>query len=261
MRCDEASELIGACRDEELTAQERRTLEAHLATCPACRERLADEDRVGRAIREQARYASSVGLEGRVIGALEREKAEMPLEASALSGASAGQVRSALRPSWAGLAATAVLAAALSSAGTWWAVSSSGHVKALEREIASAHIRSLLQESPIQVASSDQHTVRPWFAGRADVAPMVRDLDASGFALLGGRLDFVDDRRVGVVVYTRRKHVINVFAWASPGALDSAPSRSMRNGYNLLGWTRGGVAYWAISDLNADELGELAGLL
>ena len=253
--------MIGAYRDEEATAQERRTLEAHLAACPACRKRLADDERIGRAIREQARYVSSAGLEGRVIGALEREKAERSQEASSLPGASAGQVRGGLRPNWAGMAAAAVLAAALSSAGTWWAAGPHGHAKTLEREIASAHIRSLLQDSPIQVASSDQHTVRPWFAGRADVAPIVKDLDASGFTLLGGRLDFVDDRRVGVVVYTRRKHVINVFAWAVPESLDSAPALSMRNGYNLVGWTRGGVAYWAASDLNADELGMLAGLL
>ncbi len=260
MRCDEAGELIGAYRDEEATAAERRTLEAHLATCPACRERLADDERIGRALREQARYVSPTGLEGRVIGALEREKAELPQDTSISSGLNTPS-RFGVRPSWAGMAAAVLLVAALSSAGTWWAASSSGHVKALEREIAAAHIRSLLQDSPIQVASSDQHTVRPWFAGRADVAPTVKDLDASGFSLVGGRLDFVDDRRVGVVVYTRRKHVINVFAWAVPGSLDSAPARSMRNGYNLVGWTRGGVAYWAVSDLNADELGALAGLL
>lgn len=261
MRCDEAGELIGAYRDEELTPAERRTLEAHLTACPACRGRLADEERVGRAIREQARHIASAGLEGRVIATLAREKAELPPEVTVLPKVSAGQPRASSWPGWAGIAAALLVVAVLSSAGTWWAAGLRSQAGAIARDVANAHIRSLLQEAPVQVASSDQHTVKPWFAGRADFAPNVRDLEASGFPLIGGRLDYVDDRRVGVVVYKRRQHVINVFAWPVRSGADSAPVKSVRNGYNLVGWTRGGVAYWAVSDLNADELGALAGLL
>jgi anti-sigma factor RsiW len=124
----------------------------------------------------------------------------------------------------------------------------------MEHDIVNAHIRSLLQDSPVQVASSDQHTVQPWFAGRTDFAPAVKDLAAEGFPLLGGRLDYVADRRVGVIVYKRRLHVINVFMWPAGPANGSDPQAAVRNGYNLLSWTRNGVSYRAVSDLSSDEL-------
>jgi len=111
------------------------------------------------------------------------------------------------------------------------------------------------------VASSDAHTVKPWFAGRIDFSPEVKDLAADGFPLLGGRLDFVGGRRVGAVVYKRRLHTINVFMWPSAGPGDAAPRLVARNGYNLLAWSRGGVDYWAVSDLSAGDLRQLQNLL
>src|SRR6476469_7321517 len=123
---------------------------------------------------------------------------------------------------------------------TWVAVTSMDRANGLQQEIVTAHIRSLLQDSPIQVASSDAHTVKPWFAGRIDFSPEVKDLAADGFPLLGGRLDFVGGRRVGAVVYKRRLHTINVFMWPSAGPGDAAPRLVVRNGYNLLAWSRGG---------------------
>jgi hypothetical protein len=96
---------------------------------------------------------------------------------------------------------------------TWSFMTSTGQANRLEQELLTAHFRSLLHDSPIQVASSDAHNVKPWFAGRVDFAPDVKDLTVEGFPLLGGRLDYVGERRVGALVYRRRLHIVNVFMW------------------------------------------------
>ena len=174
-----------------------------------------------------------------------------------------GRTRFVLRriPSSLWRQATALAACcALSAVLTWWVVTSTGQLHAVQQEMVVAHIRSLLQDSPIQVASSDSHTVKPWFAGRVDFAPEVKDLTAEGFPLLGGRLDYVNQRRVGALVYRRQLHTVNVFMWRAPGT-DVAPTLAKRNGYNLLVWTKGGVTYCAVSDLASDELKRLQSLM
>jgi anti-sigma factor RsiW len=159
------------------------------------------------------------------------------------------------------MAAAVVLACGLSSVATGLIVSSIQSQAQLTDDVVTAHIRALVQGSPIQVASSDSHTVKPWFAGRLDAAPSVRDLSTQGFTLVGGRLDYVAGRNVGTVVYRRRQHVIDVFFWAARGAADAPPHAATRQGYNVLAWTKDGVTYWAVSDLNTAELKELPGLL
>jgi anti-sigma factor RsiW len=144
---------------------------------------------------------------------------------------------------------------------TWWYLTSATQTDRLEQELLAAHMRSLLQDNPFQVASSDTHTVKPWFAGKVDFAPEVRDLAAEGYPLLGGRLDYVHERRVGALVYKRRLHIINVFMWRAPAGEDVAPVSATKNGYNLITWSKSGVAYWAVSDLDAAELRRLATLL
>ena len=96
--------------------------------------------------------------------------------------------------------------------------------------------------------------MKPWFAGRIDFSPAVKDLAADGFALSGGRLDLVGDRRIAAVVYKRRQHVINVFMWPASGLEMGGPKLAALKGYNALTWTAGGLTYWAVSDLNAAEL-------
>jgi anti-sigma factor RsiW len=122
-------------------------------------------------------------------------------------------------------------------------------------------VRSLLQESPIQIASSETHIVKPWFNGRLDFAPSVRDLTPDGFPFAGGRLDFVGERRVAALVYRRRLHVVNVFLWPSTGGADSAPRDLVHRGYNMVTWTKAGIDYWAVSDLNMAELRLLRNLM
>jgi anti-sigma factor RsiW len=110
------------------------------------------------------------------------------------------------------------------------------------------------------VRSSDQHNVKPWFNGRLDYSPTVPRLDERGFPLIGGRIDYVGGRPVAVIVYGRRQHMINVYAWPTREA-DAAPTATAENGYNILHWRSGGTERWVVSDLNAEELRAFAALL
>jgi anti-sigma factor RsiW len=108
----------------------------------------------------------------------------------------------------------------------------------------------------MDVATSDQHTVKPWFNGRVDVAPPVIDLTAEGFTLLGGRLDYIDSEPVAAIVYQRRKHVINLFVAQHLGAKRTRTAAESIQGYNVRRWSQGGLDFWAVSDLAGDELDE-----
>jgi anti-sigma factor RsiW len=123
-------------------------------------------------------------------------------------------------------------------------------------EVVSAHIRSLQAGHLMDVETSDQHTVKPWFDGRVDVAPPVIDLTAQGFTLLGGRLDYIDGEPVASVVYQRRKHVINLFVAQRLGTERASVSKSTIQGYNVRHWSDKGLDFWAVSDLDGEDLGE-----
>jgi anti-sigma factor RsiW len=122
-------------------------------------------------------------------------------------------------------------------------------------DVVSAHLRSLQGDHLIDVASSDQHTVKPWFNGRLDVAPPVIDLTAQGFTLIGGRLDYIDGRPVAAIVYKRRAHVINLFVAPVMGPERRATIEQVQ-GFNIWRWTRSDLGFWAVSDINAEELQE-----
>ena len=128
----------------------------------------------------------------------------------------------------------------------------------VEREVVAAHVRSLMTPGHLNdVASTDQHTVKPWFAGRLDFAPPVRDLAASGFPLAGGRLDYIDGRAVAALTYKRRLHTVNLFVWPVSQS-DTPPVSTSVNGYSVARWTRGSMRYWAVTDAAPDEVAAFA---
>jgi anti-sigma factor RsiW len=126
--------------------------------------------------------------------------------------------------------------------------------------IVSDHVRALQPGHLLDVVSTDQHTVKPWFDGRLDFAPPVKDLAAQGFPLTGGRLDYIDGHEAAALVYNRSKHVINLFVWPDRTSRDAPPATGARNGYSFAHWTQDGMNFWAVSDVEANQLAEFVRL-
>jgi anti-sigma factor RsiW len=243
MECKEVRALIPRYVDDELPTEARQATLSHVDGCADCRQLAAEELAWHKAIRQ-------AGTHHRAPDALRRR-----VEQIARGGMSPGiGIRA-----WA-MAASVLLAVLLSSGGTALWMSSREHEQSLTAEMVDSHVRSLLASHLTDIASSDQHTVKPWFQGRLDYAPPVVDTTAEGFPLVGGRLDYVGHRLVSALVYRHDKHPINLFVF--PTQEPDGRSKAMtRNGYNILYWTGQGFAYWAVSDLNAAELGDFAKLI
>jgi anti-sigma factor RsiW len=158
-----------------------------------------------------------------------------------------------------GLALAASLA--LVAVGSWQLATARANAALLTQTVLESHIRSLIGEHLTDVVSSDLHTVKPWFNGRLDFSPPVYDFAGRGYPLLGGRLEYVGERKVAALVYGRRKHVINVFLWPADAGMAQGPPAATRHGYHLLHWNGPDFTYWVVSDLGTTELQEFAGLL
>jgi anti-sigma factor RsiW len=241
--CKFALSLMEPYLDGELDAAQKAELEAHLNQCPSCPAMYRRLSELGTDLRTLApRYAAPEHLQRRVSSAVRKE-----------ARVSQGW---RFRPSMAWpLAATVLLAV---SAG--WNVKlmqSRNATETTAQEIVSSHVRSLIGAHLLDVPSTEQHTVKPWFNGKLDYAPDVKDFAAAGFPLIGGRVDYIDHRPVAALVYKRREHVINLFVWPSNSPL-AAPAAV--NGFNLVAWNQAGMNYCAISDLNQAELRQFAGL-
>jgi len=246
MHCADAKQAIEQYHDGELEATRGDAVREHLATCPACAKVAEQLSRLRSAVREDATYFMAPDALRRRVAV---HASRSPL--AALKG------RIEL-PVW-GFAGAAAAAMTL-AAGLTVAVALPQSTDTLSREVVSNHVRSLMVDHLSDVASSDQHTVKPWFAGKLAFSPPVEDLSAEGYQLLGGRLDYLDGKTVAALIYQRRQHRINVFVW--PAATAAKVERSSTiNGYNTIAWTQDGLRLWAVSDLNAKELETLSQLL
>jgi anti-sigma factor RsiW len=248
MNCADAEIMLHALLDGELDAGHAREVEAHLADCAGCAARLA-------AFREMRSAMAGADLKPRAPAALRaRIEAALPSQPPRAD-AAVLPFRPSRRSFFSGFGAGAVLSGAL-AASLALTVFRNDRDQATANDVVSAHIRSLQANHLMDVETSDQHTVKPWFDGKVDVAPPVIDLTADGFTLLGGRLDYIDGDPVASVVYRRRNHIINLFVAQHLGAAQAAVSARTVQGYNVRHWSEQGLEYWAVSDLNPDELGE-----
>lgn len=218
------------------------------------------DDELGMLIRRQAtRHVPPGGLAGRIVQAVRAEAGAVPAPAPASARAEAPKRRGGLQAlAWFGTGAATAWGLALVLLASPLAPSSPD---ALAEAVTGNHVRSLMAAHLADVASTDQHTVKPWFAGKLDFSPPVVDLADEGFPLAGGRLDYLDGRTVAALVYRSGPHVINLFVWPAPEGKAQAPSFSTRQGYQLAHWAQGGMQAWAVSDLNAAELRNFAALV
>jgi anti-sigma factor RsiW len=244
MNCGDARAQLDAYHDGELELAPSLALEEHLAACPACSQRYAALRLQSSRIRIEApRYSAPASLRRRV----EQMLPEKPT------------IKNKTRWHW-GVPA-AVAAALLLAIAFAFLFARPASDDDLAREVVALHTRAMMNSRPVEVASSDQHAVKPWFNTRVDFAPPVENYAAQGFELAGGRVDYLDNRRVAAVVYRQREHLIDVFIWPLDSARERAPARMTQRGFNIVRFDRGGMAHWLVSDLNAEDLGRLARLL
>lgn len=246
MSCEETGLVLDAALDGELDAKSAMGVERHLEGCTACRSRYEARRNLADTIHSHAEYFEAPEhLQARV---------QRQLRKGNLPNAQGRRTTSPIAKGWMAIAAGIVLFALVTTLVVNLLKRPTGS-QLLAQEVVAGHIRSLMTDHLVDVASSDRHTVKPWFNGKLDFAPTVRDLALQGFPLAGGRLDYLDGRPVAALVYKSNQHSINLFQWPSPGP-DARATAVGTRGYNLLRWKQGGMTYWAISDLNAAELGE-----
>jgi anti-sigma factor RsiW len=246
MNCNDALDLVHGYIDGELDLVKSLEIEQHLGVCPACKVQYDQVRELGSGIRAHALYhAAPPALRARVAAALPREL---------------GSVSRNSIWGW-GRMAVALTLFTLLGLGMGLALLQPGAEERLAREVVAGHVRSLMADHLMDIASSDQHTVKPWIAGKLDFSPPVKDLAARGYALAGGRLDYLGEHSVMALVYRRHGHVINLFVWPQATDADSGVRSDSRQGYNLAHFARAGMAFWAVSDLNAEEFAVFVGLV
>lgn len=238
MTCLSVRPLIEAHLDGELDANQQVHIREHLESCASCNAAYERLQRLHAGIRSHAPYFRAP------------ESLALRVAASVRKAGKAQRLPRAWAWQW--LAAAASVALVISLAANFALMRARpGANQLLAREVLSGHARSMLGAHLVDVASSDRHTVKPWFSGKLDFSPDVKDLAGKGFPLSGGRVDYLAGRPVAALVFHRAQHVINLFTWPSAQA---GPGEVSENGYHVVSWTHDGMIYCAVSDLNLDEL-------
>ncbi len=237
--------LVQAEFDGELDAAQAASLRIHREQCSVCHAAELDLTRARELLREMPYQRTPDAIRERVVAALDVARPK-PTPGSAKS-------RLSSRFHWwrrstagfgVGVACTAAVAFLVLSPAE----------QTLTEQVVAGHVRALQPGHLEDVLSTDEHTVKPWFDGRIDFAPPVKDLASSGFPLKGGRLDYIDGRPVAALVYQRDQHIIDLFAWPAARDAKQAPEFTDRNGYNVLHWVENNTNLWAVSDVAPDQL-------
>ncbi len=247
MNHEQAELLLQGYVDGELDLLSTLEVERHLQNCETCSGEYRDSLALRSALGAPALYHRAPAKVSKSVRASIR---------------AANKASSDPRPFswlWAGLGTAAVVVAA--TVLIWFGLRiMPAPDNSLADQVLSSHVRSMLGTHLTDVASSNQHTVKPWFDGKLDFAPEVQDLSEQGFPLVGGRLDYIDNRPVAALIYKRQLHIINLFIWPATGTGGGTQTLT-RQGYNMFQWTQAGMTYWAVSDLNTDELRQFVELI
>jgi mycothiol system anti-sigma-R factor len=245
MECEAVTAQVHFYLDDQLEPGQVADIQAHLRGCAACTEAYERQRAMNSVVRQHAHYHTAPRHLARAIRSNLRMLAEVE------------RPRRRIAWGWFTSGAAFACAATLTISLTLFQLGPRGD--AVDQELVAAHIRSLMANHLTDVLSSDQHTVKPWFDGKLDMSPPVVDLASAGFPLVGGRLDYVEQRSVVALVYRRDKHLINLFIWPAAG---TAPlSVEARQGYNVLRWRKGGMSYAAVSDVNLGQLQDFQKLI
>jgi anti-sigma factor RsiW len=250
VNCVQTRNLLHAYVDGELDLVRHLETEHHLAECKSCSEEHERLRALSAALKaEQLYFRAPPDLPNRALAVLSRTPTPDPSP-------------SRRRVPWrfgllAALAASVLLAVGGLALVAWSLYRSGAPIEdRLAQEVVASHIRSLQVEHLTDIPSDDGHVIKPWFKGKVDYSPTVCVLSEDGFPLAGGRLDYLDNRPVAALIYRRRQHVINLFLWPTAQAREGSPTPATRNGYNIIHWVSGEMSWWAVSDLNPEELRE-----
>ena len=264
MNCEEARKLMDGYLDGELDPITNQALEGHLRDCPTCEQAYETHHSLIRVIGNATPYYKAPAeLRGRIQSSLREEVAEqstpkMAPNAEPLFSRGRPKSRTVLLGTpwhWLGLAA-AIIFAAIIALNFLPRGQRPEADQFLATQLIASHVRSLVANHLADVASSDQHTVKPWLDAKLDFAPPVVDLSSEGFPLVGGRLDYLDKHPVAALIYQRRKHFINLFVWPVAGDAAKATTSMTHQGYQMLHWVDPDFNYWAVSDVNQKDLQE-----
>jgi anti-sigma factor RsiW len=248
MECKAVQKIIDGYLDNELDPFRALGIEDHLHGCVACSRSYQERRALRDGVRSSAVYFNAP------------EELRQRIQRSLRQ--AAGTPSTSRRMSWQWIRVAAPLAAAALVALMLIPVFRGPSPESIvTQEVVSSHIRSLMANHLADVPSSDQHTVKPWFDGKLDFSPPVSDLAKEGFPLIGGRLDYLDNRPVAALVYRRDKHVINVFVWPAGTSAQASGSVKTQQGYNVIRWTAAGMNFWVVSDLERNQLAKFTDLL
>jgi anti-sigma factor RsiW len=241
MDCPTCESMVDAYVDGELSATESAAFEAALPGCPDCRRRL-----------EETRAMSGFLRDLPTERAPDLLRARIERELRAISSASKPQARPAFGQNmrWMAMAASLIVAVSIG----WVGGTFTGRNTADDGELVSTYLRVASSDHPVDVASTDRHTVKPWFAGRIDYSPPVRDLTSEGFPLEGGRVDVVDGRKVSVLVYRHNQHRVALSLWPATSPGNTAAKVVERNGFTMAQWRHDGFELHAVSDIAPNEM-------